>query len=208
MGHPYNMMNNQETEAKFFVRSLQSIELRLLELKAQLIQPRVHEINYRFDFPNGELRNNKKVLRLRQDEQAKITFKGASQEVEGVMSREEIEFIVEDFDKAKKLLESIGFVPVVFYEKFRRTYELNETHIMLDELPYGEFVEIESNNINEIKNISKLLGLNWDMIIKAGYHALFDRVAEKYNLEKWNLSFEALNGVKIKAQDLQIEFAD
>lgn len=202
------MMNNQETEAKFFVRSLQSIELRLLELKAQLIQPRVHEINYRFDFPNGELRNNKKVLRLRQDEQAKITFKGASQEVEGVMSREEIEFIVEDFDKAKKLLESIGFVPVVFYEKFRRTYELNETHIMLDELPYGEFVEIESNNINEIKNISKLLGLNWDMIIKAGYHALFDRVAEKYNLEKWNLSFEALNGVKIKAQDLQIEFAD
>lgn len=208
MGHPYNMMNNQETEAKFFVQNLQSIELRLLELKAQLIQPRVHEINYRFDFPNGELRNNKKVLRLRQDEQAKITFKGASQEVEGVMSREEIEFIVEDFDKAKKLLESIGFVPVVFYEKFRRTYELNETHIMLDELPYGEFVEIESNNINEIKNISKLLGLNWDMIIKAGYHALFDRVAEKYNLEKWNLSFEALNGVKIKAQDLQIEFAD
>ncbi|KXK12123.1 MAG: putative adenylate cyclase [Chloroflexi bacterium OLB14] len=201
-------MNNQETEAKFFVQNLQSIELRLLELKAQLIQPRVHEINYRFDFPNGELRNNKKVLRLRQDEQAKITFKGASQEVEGVMSREEIEFVVADFDKAKKLLESIGFAPVVFYEKFRRTYELNETHIMLDELPYGEFVEIESNNINEIKNMSKLLGLSWDLIIKAGYHALFDRVAEKYNLEKWNLSFEALNGVKIKAQDLQIEFAD
>ncbi len=201
-------MQNQETEAKFFVRSLQSIELRLLELKAQLIQPRVHEINYRFDFPNGELRNNKKVLRLRQDEQAKITFKGASQEVEGVMSREEIEFVVEDFDKAKKLFESIGFVPVVFYEKFRRTYELNETHIMLDELPYGEFVEIESNNINEIKNVSKLLGLNWDMIIKAGYHALFDRAAGKYNLEKWNLSFEALSGVKIKTQDLQIELAD
>lgn len=202
-------MNNQETEAKFFVRNLQPIESRLLDLKAHLIQPRVHEINYRFDFPNNELRSHKKVLRLRKDEQAKLTFKGASVEMQGgVMSREEIEFVVEDFDKAKLLLESIGFKPVVFYEKFRTTYELQETHIMLDELPYGEFVEIESNDITAIKNVSDLLGLNWNMMVKAGYHALFDRAAGKYNLERWNLSFEALNGVKIKAEDLQIEFAD
>ena len=201
-------MHNRETEVKFFVRNLKAIESRLQELKAQLIQPRVHEINYRFDFPNNELRSKKKVLRLRKDEQAKMTFKGPSQEVQGVMSREEIEFVVEDFDKAKQLLVSLGFVPVVFYEKFRTTYELHKTHIMLDELPYGEFVEIESDDITAIKNVSDLLKLNWNMMVKAGYHALFDRAAGKYNLEKWNLSFEALNGVKIKAEDLQIEFAD
>ena len=126
-------MNNQETEVKFFVQNLKPIELRLQELKAQLIQPRVHEINYRFDFPNNELRNNQKVLRLRKDEQAKLTFKGPSEARQGgVMSRKEIEFVVEDFDKAKQLLESLGFTPVVFYEKFRTTYELHETHIMLD----------------------------------------------------------------------------
>jgi adenylate cyclase, class 2 len=203
------MINNQETEAKFFVRNLQPIESRLLDLKAHLIQPRVHEINYRFDFPNNELRSQKKVLRLRKDEQAKLTFKGASVEMQnGVMSREEIEFVVEDFDKAKLLLESIGFKPVVFYEKFRRTYELHETHIMLDELPYGQFVEIESNDITAIKNVSDLLNLNWNMMVKAGYHALFDRAAGKYNLERWNLSFEALHGVRIRAEDLQINFAD
>ncbi len=203
------MNNNQETEVKFFVRNLKPIELRLRELKAQLIQPRVHEINYRFDFPNNELRANQKVLRLRKDKLAKLTFKGASVEGEsGVMSREEIEFVVEDFDKAKKLLEALGFTPVVFYEKFRTTYELNETHIMLDELPYGEFIEIESGNISAIKNVSDLLGLNWDAMVKAGYHALFDRAAGKYNLDRWNLSFEALNGVKIKTEDLQINFAD
>lgn len=201
-------MSNQETEAKFFVRNLKPIELRLLELKAQLIQPRVHEINYRFDFPNNQLRSNKKVLRLRKDEQAKLTFKGPSHENQGVMSREEIEFVVEDFDKAKQLLESLGFTPVVFYEKFRTTYELNDTHIMLDELPYGEFIEIESENISAIKNVSELLGLHWDAMIKAGYHALFDRVASKYNLERWNLSFEALSGVTIKNKDMQITFAD
>lgn len=202
-------MQNQETEVKFFVRNLKPIELRLLELKAQLIQPRVHEINYRFDFPNNELRNNQKVLRLRKDEQAKLTFKGVSVEGEsGVMSREEIEFVVENFDKAKQLLESLGFKPVVFYEKFRTTYELNETHIMLDELPYGEFVEIESSDITAIKKVSDLLNLNWNVMVKAGYHALFDRVASGYNLDRWNLSFEALNGVKIKTEDMQINFAD
>lgn len=201
-------MHNQETEVKFFVRDLKSIEMRLYELKAQLIQPRVHEINYRFDFPNNELRKNKKVLRLRKDEQAKLTFKGPSYENQGVVSREEIEFVVEDFEKAKGLLESLGFTPVVFYEKFRTTYELNQTHIMLDELPYGEFVEIEGEDINAIKEIAKSLNLNWDVIVKAGYHALFNRFASKYNLESWNLSFEALSGVKIKAEDLQIDFAD
>lgn len=203
------MINNQETEVKFFVRNLKPIELCLRELKAQLIQPRVHEINYRFDFPNNELRKNKKVLRLRKDEKARLTFKGPSEEITGgLMSREEIEFVVEDFNKAKLFLESIGFTPVVFYEKFRTTYEFHEAHIMLDELPYGQFVEIESENITAIQKVSNLLGLNWNAMVKAGYHALFDRVASQYNLESWNLSFDALSGLKIKHEDLQISFAD
>ena len=137
-------MNGQEIEAKFHVQNLRKIELRLLELKAQLIQPRVHEVNLRFDRPDGELRNSFRVLRLRQDDIARFTFKGPSVEKEGgILSRQEIEFEVGDFDSAKQFLEAIGFQVVVFYEKFRTTYELNNTHIMLDELPYGSFIEIE-----------------------------------------------------------------
>ena len=59
-------MNGQEIEAKFHVQNLRKIELRLLELKAQLIQPRVHEINVRFDRPDSGLRNSFRVLVLRQ----------------------------------------------------------------------------------------------------------------------------------------------
>ena len=177
-------MNGQEIEAKFHVQDLKRIELRLLELKAQLIQPRVHEINLRFDRSNGELRNSQKVLRLRQDEKARFTFKGPSEETTGgVMGRKEIEFEVGDFENAKQFLEEIGFHAIVFYEKFRATYELHNTHVMLDELPYGDFIEIEGDDVTMIHNISNLLGLNWDAMIKAGYHALFDRVAVKYGLE-------------------------
>ena len=108
--------NGVETEAKFYVRGLKKVEMRLLELKAHSIQPRVHEINLRFDNLDGNLRRDFKVLRLRKDTEAKFTFKGPSQEREGgVMSRKEIEFTVGDFESAKQFLELLGYVPVVFY---------------------------------------------------------------------------------------------
>jgi len=202
-------MNGQETEAKFYIRDLRKIELRLQELKAQLIQPRIHETNLRFDNANSDLRRSYRVLRLRQDEKARFTFKGPSVEKEGgVLSRQEIEFVVEDFESAKQFLEALGYEAVVFYEKFRATYELNDTHIMLDELPYGEFIEIEGESVEAIHNIANLLGLNWDAMIKAGYHALFERVTGKYNLESSQLSFAALKEVKITTKDLGIEAAD
>ncbi|MBE0669529.1 MAG: class IV adenylate cyclase [Anaerolineales bacterium] len=201
--------NEQETEAKFYVRNLKKVEMRLLEMKAHLIQPRVHEINLRFDNPDGSLRRDFKVLRLRKDTEAKFTFKGPSKEREGgVMSRKEIEFTVSDFESAKQFLELLGYIPVVFYEKFRTTYELKDIHIMLDELPYGTFVEIEGENIQTLQEVADLLGLNWNEMVKAGYHALFDRVAEKFKLQPSDLSFKALESVHITADDLNINPAD
>ena len=202
-------MNGQEIEAKFHVQNLRKIELRLLELKAQLIQPRVHEVNLRFDRPDGELRNSFRVLRLRQDDIARFTFKGPSVEKDGgILSRQEIEFEVGNFESAKQFLEAIGFQVVVFYEKFRTTYEFNNTHIMLDELPYGSFIEIEGENAETIHSIANMLGLNWDAMVKAGYHALFERVAGKYGLDVSKLSFENLEGVTIKTTDMGIFAAD
>ncbi|MDD2923133.1 MAG: class IV adenylate cyclase [Anaerolineales bacterium] len=202
-------MNGRETEVKFHVNNLRKIEMRLLELKAHLIQSRAHEINLRFDTSDSDLRKNKRVLRLRQDDKARLTFKCPSVEMEdGVASRTEIEFAVEDFESAKQFLEALGFHAVVFYEKFRATYELNDTHIMLDELPYGTFVEIEGEDIAELHNIANQLGLNWGAMIKAGYHALYSRVSEKFGLDNSRLSFEELKNAKISAADLEIIAAD
>jgi adenylate cyclase class 2 len=202
-------MNGQETEVKFYVHDLKRIEMRLLALKAHLIQPRVHEVNLRFDNPNGSLRRDFNVLRLRKDTEAKFTFKGPSREREnGVSSRREIEFTVSDFDKAQQFLEALGFIPVVFYEKFRATYELHGVHIMLDELPYGEFVEIEGDHIETLQEVANLLRLNWEAMVKAGYHALFDRAADKFKLNSSQLSFKALDSIHISAEDLSVVPAD
>ncbi|MCK6585915.1 MAG: class IV adenylate cyclase [Anaerolineales bacterium] len=200
-------MNGQETEVKFYVQDLKRIEMRLLELGAHLIQSRIHEMNYRFDDSKGGLRKAGRVLRLRKE--AKFTFKGPGEEgAGGVLSRREIEFTVSSFDAAREFLESLGFTPILFYEKYRATYELKGVHIMLDELPYGYFVEIEGEDFTTLHEIAGLLGLNWDALVRAGYHALFERAAEKYNIDPGRLSFEALKNVHIAGEDMSIIPAD
>ncbi len=202
-------MNSHETEAKFYVRDLKRIETRLQELKAQLFHARVHETNLRFDNPTGDLQRAFKVLRLRNDTEAKFTFKGPSEAREdGLLRRREIEFTVSDFESAKQFLEALGYVPVVFYEKFRTTYEINVTHIMLDELPYGDFVEIEGEDTAAIHEISNQLGLDWESKVKMGYHAIFERVAGKFKLDPFQLSFQALEAIHMTADDLNIVPAD
>jgi adenylate cyclase, class 2 len=201
-------MNGQETEVKFYVRDLKKIEMRLHDLKAQLIQPRTHESNIRFDTPNNDLRKSNRILRLRQDDKARFTFKGPNTEKEGIVSRQEIEFAVDNFESAKHFLEALGYEEIVYYEKYRTTYEINNMHIMLDELPYGLFVEIEGEDVDLIHTIANQLDLNWDATVKAGYHALFERIAPKLNLDSSKLTFAALEQTDVTATDLQVTAAD
>lgn len=202
-------MNGQETEVKFYVNDLSRVEMRLHELEAHLIQARVHEVNLRFDNPNGNLSRELKVLRLRNDTEAKFTFKGPNEERnDGVLSRKEIEFSVSSFDAAKEFLEVLGFKPIAFYEKYRTTYELNDVHVMLDELPYGNFVEIEGENVSTLRDVAGVLGLKWETAVNAGYLVLFDRISTKYKLTAGQLSFEALKQLEISKEDLSIVPAD
>jgi len=198
----------QEIEAKFYVKDLKQIEARLHHLNARLIQPRIHETNIRFDTPNQDLRREQRVLRLRQDDKARMTYKGASKNEQGVLNRTEIEFVVEDFEKARRLLEALGYEKSLFYEKYRTTYELDKTHIMLDELPIGSFIEIEGESIDAIPEIGRKLGLRWDTAISTSYSALFERVRTAKGAQIQDLSFENFEGVQVTNDELGVQPAD
>lgn len=204
---------NQEIEAKFYVRDLDRINLRLLELQAQLIQPRMLETNIRFDLSDNSLRSEHRVLRLRRDTEARLTYKDPSRNEQGVLSRREIEFIVEDFDKAKQFLEALGYQPIFYYEKYRTVYGLQTSkvlvHVMLDELPYGTFVEIEGETLESIQAASNTLDLNWNTAIGKSYNALFERLCATHpNLDHTHLTFAALNRLNVKAEELFVRAAD
>ena len=203
----------KEIEAKFYVLDLDRIKLRLRTLEALLIQERVLETNIRFDLPDGGLSSEGRVLRLRQDADARLTYKGPGINKEGVLSRTEIEFVVDDFEKARKFLEALAYQKFFYYEKYRKTYELQtsevSTHIMLDELPYGNFVEIEGGNIEVIQEVAKQLNLNMDNAVPSSYHMLFIGLCNHYpKLDPAELSFKAFQGIKIPPEALSILAAD
>jgi adenylate cyclase, class 2 len=202
----------QEIEAKFYVRNLDGITARLHKLGARLIQRRVLETNLRFDLPDGSLRSEGRVLRLRRDIEARFTYKGPSTNEQGVLSRTEIEFTVGNFEKAKEFMEALGYQKLLYYDKYRTTYELQTSevsvHVMLDELPYGNFVEIEGENSEMIRAVSDQLNLNWDTAIGTSYTALFERARKALRFVFRDLSFENFAGIQVNASDLRVHAAD
>jgi adenylate cyclase class 2 len=218
------MNQMQEIEAKFYVRDLDKIATRLHQLKARLIQPRILETNLRFDLPDSRLRSEGRVLRLRQDTQARLTYKDSGKNEQGALHRTEIEFTVENFEKAKLFLEALGYQKLFEYEKYRTTYSLESgnllpqsqkqgsefegCHIMLDELPYGNFVEIEGEPVAAIQGVADKLELDWSTSIPASYSALFERVRRALELTFADLTFANFNGIIVSPADLQVQPAD
>ncbi len=194
--------SGQEIEVKFYVGDLEAFAKQLTALEAKQEQPRTHEYNLRFDTPNGALTRQHRVLRLRRDEQIRLTYKGPSDTSSGASAREEIEFAVEDFAAAQQLLEALGYQVSVIYEKYRTTYTLDNLHITLDELPIGNFVEIEGPDAEIIQAAAEKLGLDWGARILVSYLALFERVKGKLGLKIRDLTFENFAGIEIALENL------
>jgi adenylate cyclase class 2 len=197
----------RETEVKFCVFNLLQIKVSLRKLKAHLFASRTFEVNLRFDTPNGDLTRAGRVLRLRKDDLARLTYKDNSRQIEGALSRREIEFVVNDFDSAKQFIEALGYEVVFIYEKYRTTFEYKGMHIMLDELPYGNFVEIEGE-LEMLRPIAEELQLDGDKAIPASYHALFERLCKSRGLTFRDLTLENFKGIKVSPMDMMIEYAD
>lgn len=200
--------NNQEIESKFYVRNLAAIERRLLALGAACRVPRGFEYNLRYDDPEGNLLRERKVLRLRKFDDARLTFKGPGQAISGALSRTEIELIVDNFENAQLFLAGLGYQVVMIYEKYRAIYELNGALITLDELPYGQFVEIEAENPEKIARLADELGLNPKTAIPASYQGLFERLKQTRSLSMPHLTFEAFEGLEISPDELGVRPSD
>jgi adenylate cyclase class 2 len=198
----------QEIEVKFYVCDLAGLQQRLLEQGAVLELERVHEINLRFDTGNRALFQAGQVLRLRQDTEARITFKGPGQVQAGARLRQELEFSVSDFAAARSVLEALGFEVYMMYEKYRTTYRLGEVLVVLDEMPYGDFAEIEGPDGETIQRAAEALALDWERRCLESYTFLFERVKQALGLVFEDLSFANFEGVEVTAEALGVRAAD
>jgi adenylate cyclase class 2 len=200
--------NQQELEIKLFLNDLPSFQGRVESLGGQLVEPRLHEINLRFDTPDGQLTRAFQILRLRQDTAARMTYKGPGETIDGVHARREIEFTVSDHMSAHSLLEALGYQVSLMYEKYRTTYDLRGLQVTLDEMPYGNFTEIEGPDGEQIRAATEELGVNWEARIIQSYTSLFDQLKRKKGFTFRDLSFENFINRDISPADLGVITAD
>jgi adenylate cyclase class 2 len=100
---------------------------------------------------------NRAVLRVRRTaDRTVLTYKERLPIDSDIKHQEEDETEVADATALKKILERLGCVRSVVYEKRRETWRLGEAEVVLDELPFGWFMEIEAE-VDDIRKIEREL---------------------------------------------------
>ena len=201
-------MEDMEREIKFYIQDLPAVAERLKLCGAELIRPRILERNLRLDTPERALMQAGRMLRLRQDDRVRVTFKANARIEDGVIARTEIEFGADDLEKARKLFEGLGYQVVVTYEKYRREYQLGDVTVMLDELPFGDFMEIEAPNNTLIEGVAMILGLDWSKGINTNYLGLMQIAKANLALPFDDLTFENFHDLDVSPADLMVKPAD
>lgn len=109
-------------------------------------------------YSGGDLKLARTVLRLRRvGKHAMLTYKERYPRTSTIKYQREEETRIADPATMNRILEALGFKPSLVYEKRRQTWRLGKAEIVLDELPFGLFMEIEGSE-DDIKAIEKKIG--------------------------------------------------
>ena len=105
--------------------------------------------------------NRRRFVRIRQTKHGAIlTFKHRN-EHHGI-STKEIEFGINNAEKAQLFLEETGWAVSRFVEKKRHSFKLNGVEIDIDLFPKAPyFVELEGNSEEDLRKMAKALELDW-----------------------------------------------
>ena len=149
-----------EIEKKYRLTKEQRNEVvqRLREVGAQVVREEEFEENTIYG--GGPLKRETTVLRLRRvGEKSLLTFKERYPSAAAIKHQREEETEVADADAMHAILEVLGFTPAVVYEKRRQTWSYEQTEVVIDELSFGLFMEIEGEE-DAIKAAERKLGVD------------------------------------------------
>jgi adenylate cyclase, class 2 len=185
-----------EVEVKFYLPDSEPLQRRLVAYGAELISS-APETNIRFENQDNSLHAQKTLLRLRHSDTTTLTYKSKPPVHDPDFKvHHEIEVIISDFEAMRRILESIGFHPAQIYEKDRATWRINTTLLCLDQMPYGDFIEIEGTPDN-IRQVAKDLGFEWKDRILFNYIEIFEILKKQLGLQFSDVTFDHFRDVKI-----------
>lgn len=191
-----------EIEAKFLVSDLNEVRNRLMELGGLVATSNHHELNLYFDTPEPRLMSGNQMLRIRTDGRGRMTYEHQQETFE---ERTEIEFSLDDAAEARALLEALGFETTISYEKRREVFGLDGVLVMLDELPFGQFVEIEGPALKDIVDAAARVGFDWQTRVRANYLTLFERLRKHVGLTTHEATFTTFSKLPpIRVEDMRL----
>jgi adenylate cyclase, class 2 len=122
----------------------------------------------------------RRVLRLRREAgRALLTFKEREPTASAIKRQREDETEVSDADALAAILEALGYRPALVYEKRRTTWHLGGVEVVLDELPFGLFLEIEGEE-SQILEAERRLGLE----AAEAEHAPYPELTQRHGTER------------------------
>lgn len=105
------------------------------------------------------LREKGGVIRIRRTNTTnKLTFKKRIASDSGVKQQIEHETEIGDADEVHAILNELGLSPILVYEKRRDTWKFRSVEVVIDELPFGLYMEIEGS-LTAIKEAEMLLDI-------------------------------------------------
>jgi adenylate cyclase class 2 len=194
------MSDHQEIEAKFIIHDPAAVRVALARLGARWAHGHT-ELNIRLDDEAGGLTRRGMVLRVRRVEEEGatsylLTVKTPDADRSTYSVRREIELGVADGDAMVAALGVLGYRPFWRYEKRRETYRWEDVEIMLDEVPFGWFVEIEGPE-EGITRLAGRIGLAEDDELPLSYGEIDANVRQNLGLPPGDLTFDAFAGIDV-----------
>lgn len=147
-----------ETEKKYRLDKKRLVEItaKLAELGAEFASE-VFEENYLHR--GGVLDERAAVLRLRKTgSRTLLTYKERMASEADFKHKIEHETEVADVNETENIIEKLGYTLSVVYEKHRKTFHMGNVEVVLDELPFGLYMEIEGS-MEDITKAEKKLGI-------------------------------------------------
>jgi len=186
-------MSSVEIEVKFYLPDAAQTRARILS-QGPIRRGRLHEINLRFDRPGGRLREKSILLRLRKDDRIRLTVKLPPEQPGGDFKiHREFETQVASFEGTIQILEALGYEKKQMYEKWRETFVWDRCLLCMDQMPYGDFLEIEGP-AEKIRPAAERLGFDWRQRILSNYLEMFETIRRGLSLPNRDLSFENFRG--------------
>lgn len=165
-----------EKKYRLTLKDRRAIEKHLRALGSKP-KPLEHEENtiYR----GGTLGFDLRALRLRRvNGEAILTLKERIPTDSPIKHQNENETRVNNADATDAILRGIGFEPALVYEKRRTRWDVGRAKVVIDELPYGLFMEIEASE-KEIKRVEKLIDAEKLPAVTETYPAMTAQLGKK-----------------------------